>query len=437
MIHIEYKKPCDSTDLSELSREELISMINQMKENENQMKKEMCLLKTELNEYKKESKKSKSKKRQKSSGSEALDRQTVNKKSFSDRICDDLCEEILQYLSLEDKLKLEGVSKQFQRTVLKKHYELILENVKQSPNRFWMFREVKPGIVYIENILFDSKSLEVLLKKCPNITSIELRDFNLNYDYNEVFRLITKYCNNLREIEFSTNKISDENIEEFQQKFWPKIKFIYRLKDANNYNLFPNIEKLKFFQYIDLQEVIPRLKLNKLKNFEVSIPKGEEDMVKTCVNSFPTLRRFRLIIIRSEIEIYNSFEFISNLKHLIDFGFFGRVDNNKLFCDSLKRMANKCQKLKRIECSLKMTSENSDIRQILTTIKAFPALKRLDLNLYGKYDLYLFQNIVMLSGRGGDPVSRLRVPLATAPTAPIESRYLLKPGVCCLSSTGG
>ena len=33
--------------------------------------------------------------------------------SFSDRVCDDLCEVILQYLSLEDRLRLECVSKQF------------------------------------------------------------------------------------------------------------------------------------------------------------------------------------------------------------------------------------------------------------------------------------------------------------------------------------
>ena len=58
------------------------------------MKEENYLLKNKLNKNENESKK-----RQKSSGSEALDRQTVNKKSFSDRICDDLCEEILQYLS--------------------------------------------------------------------------------------------------------------------------------------------------------------------------------------------------------------------------------------------------------------------------------------------------------------------------------------------------
>ena len=91
-------------------------------------------------------KKCKSNKTSKSLRSEALDRQTVNKKlclrsnshkrqSFSDRICDDLCEEILQYLSLEDKLKLEGVSKQFQRTVLNKHYELSIKVKNWVPNK--------------------------------------------------------------------------------------------------------------------------------------------------------------------------------------------------------------------------------------------------------------------------------------------------------------
>ena len=44
--------------------------------------------------------------------------------SFDDRFCDDLCEEILQYLSLEDKLRLECVSKQFQRTIFQRQYEL-------------------------------------------------------------------------------------------------------------------------------------------------------------------------------------------------------------------------------------------------------------------------------------------------------------------------
>ena len=113
-----------------------------------------------------------------------------------------------------------------------------------------------------------------------NITSIELKTSEEESDINQVFRLITKYCNNLREIDFEENILSDENIKEFQRKFGPKINFIHRLKDANNYNLFPNIERLKFDEnHKNLRQVIPRLKLNKLKQLVIEIGEEEEEGV--------------------------------------------------------------------------------------------------------------------------------------------------------------
>lgn len=48
------------------------------------------------------------------------------RQSYSERICDDLSELILQYLSFKDKFRYECVSKQFQRTVFTKPYELIV-----------------------------------------------------------------------------------------------------------------------------------------------------------------------------------------------------------------------------------------------------------------------------------------------------------------------
>ena len=42
------------------------------------------------------------------------------KDSFDARVCDDLSEELLQYLPIEDKLRLESVSKQFRRTLFQK-----------------------------------------------------------------------------------------------------------------------------------------------------------------------------------------------------------------------------------------------------------------------------------------------------------------------------
>ena len=327
--------------------------------------------------------------------------------SFDDRFCNDLCEEILQYLSLEDKLKLEGVSKQFQRAVLKKHHELTIETLNDRD----MIPIVKGEYryLYIENIFIDLKSLEVLLKKCPNITSIHLRESEVEFDYNPVFRLITKYCNNLRQIDFGEIEINDEKIEEFQRKFGPKIKSLYRLKDANNYNLFPNIEKLLFDENDkDLQDFIPRLKLNKLTKLELYLE--AQHIVKTCVDTFPKLTHFYLNVYldamtQNENEIYKSLEFISNLKNLIDFSFDGFVQNT-LFCDSLKRLANKCQKLKSIECVLDMT-ENSDISQLLSAIKAFPALNRLYLRLCGDLDRNEFNNFSFEAFKGLSNITHL------------------------------
>ena len=375
--------------LSKLNNKELISLIIELKSENNCLNEENCLLKTELNEYKNESKNCQSKKRQKSSGSEALDRQTVNKKSFSDRICDDLCEEILQYLSLEDKLKLEGVSKQFQRTIFQKHYELTIETDNHIPKRKV---EKKFKYLYIEDIFIDLKSLEVLLKKCPNITSINLKKVNLDFrkecDYNEVFRLITKYCDNLRQIKFGNQKISDENIEEFQRKFGPKIDYISHLKDPVKYNLFPNIEKLKFHYRDHMQDVVPLLKLNKLRKLKVTINEGEEHMIQTWVDTLPKLTHFGLRSycgIEEESSIFNSLELISNLKNLKHFEvYIFQEGNEKLFCDSLKRMANKCQKLKSIKCEFHITTETRELlshslRQRLSSLTTFPSLKRLNL----------------------------------------------------------
>ena len=47
--------------------------------------------------------------------------------SFDDRFCDDLSEVLLQYLSLEDRLRRECVSKQFQRTVFQNVFHLLLD----------------------------------------------------------------------------------------------------------------------------------------------------------------------------------------------------------------------------------------------------------------------------------------------------------------------
>ena len=184
----------------------------------------------------------------------------------------------------------------------------------------------------------------------------------------------------MRQIKLWENKLNDENIKEFQRKFGPKINFIHRLKDANNYNIFPNIEKLVAVDS-GVKLILPQLKLKQLRKLKIEIGLKEEHMIKKFVDTFPTLTHLNLLIWGDNSDSINgSLDLISNLKHLIHFCFYNALSelNAKLFCDSLKRMANKCQKLKSIEFSLMITSDNSLI-QLFSTFVAFPALERLNL----------------------------------------------------------
>ena len=111
-----------------------------------------------------------------------IDEIILRRDSFSDRVCDDLSEVILQYLSLEDKLKLECVSKQFQRTVYQKQYDFNEE--------FLEFLHKRNGIRKSRLECFSW-----ILKKCQNIKTIVLRDEELFASNLEII------SNNLPEIE--------------------------------------------------------------------------------------------------------------------------------------------------------------------------------------------------------------------------------------------
>ena len=307
-----------------------------------------------------------------------------NRHSFSDRFCDDLCEDILQYLSLEDKIRLQCVSthtvwtsKQFQRTVFQRQYKLYI-NMCSEVHKIFFYNEHK-FYYYIEDQ--NIGSFEALLKKCPNITSIDVfgeyyLDLIHNHNKsNQVFLLIIENCNNLREIN-GLYDINDSNLQEFYRKFGPKIKCFRSRKQLIDFNWFPNIEKIKI-NYLS-GSIIASLKSARLKQLEVVLPQGQEEMLPRVIDTNPKLTHLSVVIKSGdENAVYESLKNISNLKHLIHFKIPFATNNNK-FYDLLKQMANNCKYLKSIDCNLN-NDQNSDIRQLFSQLKAFPALKRLNL----------------------------------------------------------
>jgi hypothetical protein len=59
-----------------------------------------------------------------------------NPESFSARICDDLYEVLLSYLSFEDKIRFECVSKQWQKLIYNKQYILEVNETSDKSQNF-------------------------------------------------------------------------------------------------------------------------------------------------------------------------------------------------------------------------------------------------------------------------------------------------------------
>ena len=98
--------------------------------------------------------------------------ETINRDSFEDRIWDDLCEEILQWLNPIEKLTMAGVSKQFKRC---------LEPVRKRQKALRFNRGNDSETINANNAVdlrLISKKIPKVIKFYPNIETIDLTDLS-------------------------------------------------------------------------------------------------------------------------------------------------------------------------------------------------------------------------------------------------------------------
>ena len=160
-----------------------------------------------------------SKQRRSGLRSDAKERQRI-RESFSHRVCDDFCEEILKFMSFEDKIRFECVSKQFQRSVFQRQYKLSIAINENNGN--YLSQMYRKGRIYL-------KAFESVVKKCQNLKSIDLMSYmtDNNEDNNKMIELIVKYCHNLNEIYlgFDSQIISFKRGLDLIEKVWIKTHF--------------------------------------------------------------------------------------------------------------------------------------------------------------------------------------------------------------------
>ena len=174
-----------------------------------------------------------------------------------DRFGDDLTELILSYLRFEDKVRLECLSKQWRRLVFNKQFVIEIKNEKTKNSMRRLIRRIidiekcvterkdsLKQMIRSDNSV-DAQVLELLVKKCPNITTIGFHS-GMN---SEVLSLIGRHCHHIRSLTVSIDSGKEEEVLNFGRQYGHKFKELDINAEAETIKQFlklcPNLEKLR------------------------------------------------------------------------------------------------------------------------------------------------------------------------------------------------
>jgi hypothetical protein len=319
---------------------------------------------------------------------------SLKRDSFSDRICDDLCEVLLSYLSIKDKMRFECVSKQFQRCVYNKENSIEVCDSIEELGQKTIFNKL---LIEIDQS-FNYKIPESILKKCKFIDNICISLAFIQFNSkaaNQLLNLIIKNCNNLKSIAFNFDTISDELIEKFGLKFGQQLREICFIssdldKNINKYKkllrLCPNLIAFSDKCLVDLSLFIDKneLLVTKLSKVNIKIESKNIALIETFVKSYKNnLKSVSFVALINDIEtnvLMKQIVYLKNLTKLgLDVNF--REISIKNFIENLKSIAINCNQLNSFEFHVLGTNSLLNI-EIYNCLGFFKNLNYLVLSLY-------------------------------------------------------
>jgi len=140
--------------------------------------------------------------------------------SFDVRVWDDLSAELLQYLSIKDKIRLQSVSKQFQRTLFNRQHRIVIDSE---------YRDKRKSL-FPNDVTINCKTVALILRISPNIKQIIIgcKHWLENIEnMNQVLKTIVRNCDNLRDLRLYDSKtIKSSTIKSFIEKFGHQLESI-------------------------------------------------------------------------------------------------------------------------------------------------------------------------------------------------------------------
>ena len=266
-------------------------------------------------------------------------------KESMDRFGDDLTELILQYLTFEDKVRLECVSKQWRRLVFNKQFVIELDIGS------------KEKIIGQNELYLNVQLLESLLKKCPNISKFNLSSYIKNTS--EVLSLIGQYCPRIKSLTYwSDFGKEDEKSLPFFRMYGHKLEELllygYSTEFRKISEFCPNVKKVLFPKafLIVPDNIDCLLKLEHLIN-TIDISFDNDNILKTLSNKYSqTMKSLNISFSSLTAEVlktcFNCITRFENLRELTlsitDF-----EDITQPIDDCLSLIGQKCNKLLKLD----------------------------------------------------------------------------------------
>ena len=318
----------------------------------------------------------------------------VYPKNSFDRFGDDLNEEILQYLTFEDKIRLECVSKQWQRCVFKKQYVIEIRKgfkpTKDSLNKLSISQKIHKIRI---------KPFESVLKKCPNIIKVNIQ-LSVN---SKVLSLIGQYCHHIKSLKMSDISVKDVRI--FRDN-GHKLKELILMGESSEqmYQYCPNVTKIFAYDlswFLENIEILPNNveQINTDWNescFSIELGNMFNDCFQLDILAdkySKTLKTLNISFVRNKTELKKSTVRKESIKEWID-GIarfenlqsltldFSDLNITEPIDDCLSLIGQKCTKLLKLDLEIDNTVPISD--EFFDIFCEFKTIKKLNIFIWHK-----------------------------------------------------
>lgn len=333
------------------------------------------------------------------------------KDSFGDRIYDDLCEDILQWLAIEDKLKFSQISKQFRRCLSRVRSKQTVLRVfaEEEDNRNnWPNLLKQWSHKHMDYVLYvDVQRLKKVIQHFPSISEIRFDRHVFIANKEEVLNQLIQSVQHLSHFSFNFCGTEESVVTAFAKRFGQNLKSIEfcGLCDINRILKFcPNLLSVSEVQFNRLFDSEVVLLKNASKALNV-IGVGDKELFSVFVRNNSKLTHLDVrLSLRTSSETSDVIAMMSELKDLevLSIQLKDNEDYDRTMRNKVELIGQKCRRLKSFELDV-ICGQTLDGKHLCHAFRQFsPQLKKLSFRSTenqntDRLDIHCFENCMNLS----------------------------------------